>query len=783
MDSEKVLLNTIHDLFSFVSSLGHDGFVGSSYYKIPSTIKRAENEVNYGFSFFTIVLGLKHKLNRDTFSTHKLRLINNVSQFCNKLWSSIKSDLADFDEYFIDFNDINTNVFGAKMDFLKTIFHAKIYLSNLEYSDIDSPFSFADSLDNPSNDRDIEEFKKHSQDEEHDIESITKTISVNIIKRLEDLLYTRTRMKTDLVPNDKLIENIFDFIPTFLNNVIGCQLLMHSDENLNKEIVNFAKYLRIFLEYSDDKYYSQVVLIYEQLTKVLDDRLEIIALFKANNSLIIKKMLLKITQPECSEDHYLSTIKFMIAYSSIIEGAVHLFEERATDALISTYLLKDLDNEDYYRTTQRNSKHILWLWTLHLMRQLTAMLSSESDFTYSALKFITAFEQRILKVLQFKGYRDSNNNYRTITIARIEEIEHIINLISYVLINIDQWKSNKNEQLTMIINILFSYTIGLFRSNISLSDSFIPMSTYENYINSLSENFKNDNTGANSEVLMHHKISTGSDGAVSQSVKSAIQGKIVTSIRTPMKGEYSGADFNLLEHDEYSRRPYKASTLDRISIKDYSPNGFLLKVELTLSKISLMLLRSMHLILKDEIKHVRDSDFLKELTYFHERTNESKMYILCQSIFDCVQFSQNCCKKWMTKFKSTSNLNKVLNGASMATHSLLDSQLDIVDALDITTGSSDLGLLICMKLLQAAYIVSEDDYSKNYIERSDKRTIDNIKKYSEESKLLTLEKESLLENNQKVNRNVVDIKNDPKSLKINVKEKVTNADVILSNLR
>lgn len=55
IDSERLLITSVHDIFAFVSSLGHDGFIGSSYDRIPSSIKRAENEINYGFNFFTIV--------------------------------------------------------------------------------------------------------------------------------------------------------------------------------------------------------------------------------------------------------------------------------------------------------------------------------------------------------------------------------------------------------------------------------------------------------------------------------------------------------------------------------------------------------------------------------------------------------------------------------------------------------------------------------------------------------------------------------------------------------
>ena len=148
-------------------------------------------------------------------------------------------------------------------------------------------------------------------------------------------------------------------------------------------------------------------------------------------SVVIKKMMAKITQSDCTESQYLSTIKFMIAYSSTVEGALHLFEERVIPSLIYAHCLENLDDHEYYEIKERNTKHILWLWTLHLMRQLTSMLVHNSEFTYTLINFIAAFEKRILNVLQFKGYIDGKKQFKSFSVAKLEEIENIVNLISY----------------------------------------------------------------------------------------------------------------------------------------------------------------------------------------------------------------------------------------------------------------------------------------------------------------------------------------------------------------
>jgi len=65
------------------------------------------------------------------------------------------------------------------------------------------------------------------------------------------------------------------------------------------------------------------------------------------------------------------------------------------------------------------------------MRELTSMLVDNSEFTYTLINFIIAFERRILTALQFKGYIEGKTQMKSFSIAKLEEIEHIVNLISF----------------------------------------------------------------------------------------------------------------------------------------------------------------------------------------------------------------------------------------------------------------------------------------------------------------------------------------------------------------
>ena len=182
IDSERVLLNSIHDIFWFLSSLGHDGYAGSSYDKIPSNVKKSENSTNYGFNFFTIICGLTKNLTKESLPMYRVKMKNVVDEFCSELWKSIKHDLNMFDEQHLDFNNVISNSFSAKLDFLKTIFHWKTYLSNLEYSDIDAQVAVSENFINIKDIQNMEEFKSFSSEEEHNIENASNIMSTSIIK-------------------------------------------------------------------------------------------------------------------------------------------------------------------------------------------------------------------------------------------------------------------------------------------------------------------------------------------------------------------------------------------------------------------------------------------------------------------------------------------------------------------------------------------------------------------------------------------------------------------------
>ena len=102
-----------------------------------------------------------------------------------------------------------------------------IYLATLEYRDIEN-YEAGGHLRDSSRNKSNDDFDMEGRDSKDRIVNI----SSDIILKISELLYVRTRFKSDLPTEEILLENMLEFIPIFLNNVIECQVLTESPERL-----------------------------------------------------------------------------------------------------------------------------------------------------------------------------------------------------------------------------------------------------------------------------------------------------------------------------------------------------------------------------------------------------------------------------------------------------------------------------------------------------------------------------------------------------------------------
>ena len=132
------------------------------------------------------------------------------------------------------------------------------------------------------------------EDDEEGAVNVIRNISQDILQQLERLIYERTRLLYDLPTEEILLDNVLEFTTVFLNNVVECQALADNSDRSNKFLWEVGSRLPYLLDYNNDKHYEATILLFEQLIRVLDDKMQIISLFRMDESIVLKKIMYKI---------------------------------------------------------------------------------------------------------------------------------------------------------------------------------------------------------------------------------------------------------------------------------------------------------------------------------------------------------------------------------------------------------------------------------------------------------------------------------------------------------
>lgn len=125
---------------------------------------------------------------------------------------------------------------------------------------------------------------------------------------------------------------------------------------------------------------------------------------------------------------------------------------------------------------------MIWLQVLFFLKNLTEQVAdSEPTIISTIVAFINRHFDRFVKVLSFQGYYNEqyHDDVNVYSLAHIEEIDYMTGLIMTVFERADEWKNQSEDQYYYLINILTKNTIKLYMANVSLRESFIPVSAHE----------------------------------------------------------------------------------------------------------------------------------------------------------------------------------------------------------------------------------------------------------------------------------------------------------------
>lgn len=192
---------------------------------------------------------------------------------------------------------------------------------------------------------------------------------------------------------------------------------------------------------------------------------------------------------QINEQEYLAIVIFFISMLDFYEGAVELI---AKERIMVAFQLDDKFTNtlsmNEYEDNERGFNHLLWCWTLILMRQICTKMLDVDNMKYysvfnSVIDFIISHEKRFVMLLENTDYVDSLGNHIHKSLAYLEELEYVTNLLNVLYVQAKKWKSSYMDFYNRFINIILTKTLRLYLPNIKISNHFKHFSNMEKMMN------------------------------------------------------------------------------------------------------------------------------------------------------------------------------------------------------------------------------------------------------------------------------------------------------------
>jgi hypothetical protein len=329
---------------------------------------------------------------------NKETIIKRYIQLTNTLWDSLRVKIAE---------DILTPLDAYKLQ-------QKLSILTLAYNGLSLAY------------RRMYEKKVEKVGRKEEIKRMLNMQLIDIIPDLRNLLKGNVLDSYLKYNNEQLLSSFNAQLVAFMQFIIDSQVELDKDKEVG--LLNLVQPLGEELEIGmrlslnsngqEITFLPLVVSSLEQMIHIVNDELYI-NIFSIEKNKLIKLLLNRLISPNCTQSDFLSILKFFIAYSSKARGVQHLYEEKILQTLCMVPSFKDILNITEYTEEQRSNTHILWCWTLFLVRCLLSNSSQVPGFFTTALAFLHSFEGRILKTLKFQGYNDVNNRQIKYTLAVI----------------------------------------------------------------------------------------------------------------------------------------------------------------------------------------------------------------------------------------------------------------------------------------------------------------------------------------------------------------------------
>lgn len=320
---------------------------------------------------------------------------------------------------------------------------------------------------------------------------------INLIDELS--FYNRSDSSEE---TEKCIFSIINLIHSIFTFLVITRYQVNSDADLN--VINSVINSMMSFYNSLHNYSNTIILIicaYMNLTnthenffeneKIIGNYIPLLEANRANgDEYTIIRMIMRKLKTDISNTNLLILLQFLNLFVKSYElNAVEvILSEKILLALILNDPFENSFSISEYEENERGTKHILWCWTWYLFKNILLCISENESNLYDPvysliIEFIVNHERRVFSVLANTEYSDVSGNTLQKSLAFVEELECITNVLNLLFLENRKWRNNFYDFYMRFAIIIIEKSIKLYIPNVKISNHFKCYSNYEQRMN------------------------------------------------------------------------------------------------------------------------------------------------------------------------------------------------------------------------------------------------------------------------------------------------------------
>lgn len=506
-------LTSISHLYSLIFSIGFNDTISSTYlFSDTITLKLANSkEKKLAEEIMQKDKETFIKVNFDLIKNLYSSKIENFIRFCeSSLISAISTSALEAQNAFAfqDGEKLQDNFYlqyySYKYDIL---FYLIEYLKNQFYLSAEAPLEDKATTSNKISFVNLSKIPTIIKEEEFDTLNINYTklheflLNKNLLGLIDELgIYVKADSSEE---NEKCIFSIMNLIHSIFTFLVVTDFQLTNEASLNtlntalNSLMSFFNYLHnysntlILIVCAYMNLTSNISTTFAESEKLIGNFIPLLEANRANgDEYTLIRMIMRKLKQDISNTNFLILLQFLNLFvkSYGVNAVEIILSEKILLALILNDPFENSHMISEYEENERGTKHILWCWTFTLFKNILLCISENEENIFNAvysliIEFIVNHERRVFSVLRNCEYSDTAGNTLQKSLAFVEELECITNVINLLFVENKKWKNNFYDFYMNVLLCVIEKSVKLYIPNVKISNHFKCYSNYEHRMN------------------------------------------------------------------------------------------------------------------------------------------------------------------------------------------------------------------------------------------------------------------------------------------------------------